>query len=59
MREALDGRRGETVDGVDLRRFLLENRQDSIEKPDNSSENSIYRIRMDFNIWFVQSVPTF
>ena len=63
MRNALDGYRYLTAkwggaSGVNVRRCSLVNEQASSEPPTDGSEIEVFRRRMDFEVWYQESIPT-
>lgn len=58
IRLALDGRRDELGE-VDVRSIILENETESVEAPDDSSQDATFRTRMDFDFWYRRSIPSF
>ena len=63
LRNALDGYRFLTTkwggsSGVDVRRVSLVNEQSSSEPPTDGTEVEVFRRRMDFEVWYKESIPT-
>lgn len=56
LRNVLDGFRG-TMATVDVRSTALVSQDDTIERPDDGSEQSTFRTTMDFDIWYARAVP--
>lgn len=61
VREALDGYRGGSMgdDSLDVRSVHLEDDAQTYEPPTTGSDVGVFRQRMDFMIWYAESVPTF
>lgn len=59
VREALDGYQHSTMENTDVRAVFLEDESDTYEPPDDASEVGVFRNRMDFIIWYAESIPTF
>ena len=57
IRNLLDGFSG-TLTGVVVKRVFLDNTEDSYEKTHEEDPEPVYRIRMDFLVWYVESIPT-
>ena len=59
FRTAMDGYNEGTMTSVDVRWIALLDRRDELIPPDDNSENAIYRVSSDYQIFYVTSVPTF
>ena len=58
VRLALDGYRG-TVASVQIRSCFLDAQRDAIVEPRDGGEQRIFGRSLDFNIWHLETVPTF
>ena len=58
VRLALDGYRG-TVASVVIRSCFLDSERKAIVEPRDGGEQRIYGRSLDFNIWHLETVPTF
>lgn len=58
IRASLDGFIGKLMGTVNVRYAFLNNERDSIEKPVDGSEDSVFRISQDYNITHTESIPT-
>jgi hypothetical protein len=56
LRNVLDGFRG-TMATVDVRNIIMSSVDEDYTAPDDGSEQGIFRISADFEIWYVRSVP--
>lgn len=57
LRLALDGFTVQTWSGIEVQRTLLESERDSFESFDDGTQEGLFRVSMDFNICYVESVP--
>lgn len=59
LRDAFDGYSGTMGDdSVNVRSVFLAEEAETYEPPTDGSQQGVYRNRMDFTIWYVESVPS-
>lgn len=57
LRVALDGMTTKTWGSVAIKRVLLVGERDLFEAPDDGSQEGLFRVSMEFEIWYAESVP--
>lgn len=58
VRNLLDGYVTKDMGGVDVRSSFLDLEEDTVETPQDGSQDFIYRIRQDYKIIHGESIPT-
>ena len=58
LRNAANGAVNVMLGSVRVQSMALESADNSYEPPTNSSEVGYYRARMDFTIWYQETIPT-
>lgn len=58
VKNAMDGIVGGTFGGMNVGSVAMTNQRNTEERPDNASENAIYRASMDFSIWKTEDAPS-
>ena len=58
VKNAMDGLISNSMGGLQVGQVFLKDRRNTEEKPENESENAIFRMSMDFTVWRAEDIPT-